>query len=120
MKRNKHMKHVGEIKDRGIIKWQGMFLTEHVELIKAWREKEDKVAQPDLTEMDLQLIQEEMELAMKRKCWVCIQTWREGEFHYHEGVIIDIDFRNQVLIYVEFNKRRSVLVREVVSISAND
>lgn len=120
MKQNKHMKHVGEIKDRGIIKWQGMFLTEHVELIKAWREKEDRVAQPDLTGMDLQLIQEEMELAMKRKCSVCIQTWKEGEFHDHEGVIIDIDFQKQVLIYADCNKRRSVSVREVVSISAID
>lgn len=120
MKRNKHMKHVGEIKDRGIIKWQGMFLTEHVELIKAWREKEDKVAQPDLMEMDLQLIQEGLEIAMKRRCTVCIQTWKEGVFHFHEAVIIDIDFRNQVLIYTDLVKRRSISVREVVSISAID
>ncbi|MGK7378040.1 hypothetical protein ACSFXN_09355 [Planococcus sp. 1R117A] len=34
MKINKNMRRVGDIKDRGSIKWQGMFLTEHVQMLR--------------------------------------------------------------------------------------
>lgn len=64
MKVNKHMKQVGDIKDRGIIKWQGMMLTEHVEMIRAWYEENKHDVKPDLNEYDLQLLQEELVLAM--------------------------------------------------------
>lgn len=117
MKINKHMKQVGEIKDRGIIKWQGMFLTEHVEMIKAWREEETKVPKPDLTEVDLQLIQEEIEIAMKRKCIVRIKTWKDAKFFYHEGIVEEMDFRTKVIVYNDSVKNRRVPVGEIVSIT---
>lgn len=115
MKMNKNMKHIGEIKDRGIIKWQGMFLPEHVEMIRAWREEDNRVEKPDLTDFDLQLIQEELEIAMKRRCMVKIQTWKDAQFYYHEGIVEDIDFRNKVLIYNDLVKNRRIPVGEIVS-----
>lgn len=117
MKINKNMKHIGEIKDRGIIKWQGMFLTEHVEMIRAWREEDNRVEKPDLNEFDFQLIQEELEIAMKRRCTVQIQTWKDAKFFYHEGIVEDIDFRTKVIIYNDSVKNRRIPVGEIISIT---
>ena len=99
------------------MKWQGMFLTEHVEMIRAWREEDNRVNKPDLTEFDLQLIQEELEIAMKRRCAVKIQTWKDAKFFYHEGIVEDIDFRTKVIIYNDSIKNRRIPVGEIVSIS---
>lgn len=114
------MKQIADIKDRGIIKWQGMFLTEHVEMIRAWRDEDSRVARPDLNEFDLQLIQEEVEIAMKRRCHVQIQTWKDSKFYYHEGVIEEIDFRNKVIVYNDSVKNRRVPVAEIVSINITE
>ena len=117
MKINKHFKQIGEIKDRGNIKWQGLFLPEHVEMIRAWREEDNKVSRPELNEFDLQLIQEELEIAMKRRCSVQIQTWKDDKFFYHEGIVEDIDFRNKVIIYNDSVKNRRIPVDEIISIT---
>ena len=117
MKINKHFKQIGEIKDRGNIKWQGLFLPEHVEMIRAWREEDNRVEKPDLTDFDFQMIQEELEIAMKRRCTVKIQTWKDAQFHYHEGIVEDIDFRTKVIIYNDSVKNRRIPVDEVISIT---
>lgn len=108
---------MGEVKDRGNMKWQGMFLTEHVNMMKAWREKDNQVEKPDLNDFDLQLIQEELEIAMKRRCTVKIQTWKDAKFFYHEGIVEDIDFRTKVIIYNDSVKNRRIPVDEIVSIN---
>lgn len=99
MKMNKHLKQVGEAKDRGMIKWQGMMLTEHVKLIKEWREEDNRVPMPELDEWDLQSIQEELELSIKRKCEVRIQSWRNWEFVYHTGIVENIDYKRRQITY---------------------
>lgn len=116
MKINKHMKQVGEIKDRGIIKWQGLFLTEHVEMIKAWREEDNRIAKPELDEYDLQTLQEEMELSMKRRCEVKIQIWKEWKFQYHIGTIEDMDFKTKTIIYRDSFGLHRLPVHAIISI----
>lgn len=96
---NKHLKVRGELKDRGLIKWQGMMLTEHVQLLREWAEENKQDKKPDLDEFDMQLIQEELELALKRKCEVYLQSWRQGEFHYHRGIVVDIDVQSRTIKY---------------------
>jgi len=117
IKMNKNLKHIGEVKDRGSLKWQGMFLTEHVNMLKAWREEDNRVEKPELTDFDYQIIQEELEISMKRRCEVKIQTWKDAQFHYHEGIVEDIDFRTKVIIYNDSVKNRRIPVSEVVSIT---
>lgn len=43
MKTTKHTKQVGAVSDRGLIKWQGMLLTEHVRLNRVFYEEQDQV-----------------------------------------------------------------------------
>lgn len=99
MKVNKHMKQVGDIKDRGIIKWQGMMLTEHVELIRAWYDEDKYDVKPDLDEYDLQLLQEELVLAAQRRCQVKMKSCKDKKFHYHIGVIQQIDSFTRSIVY---------------------
>lgn len=98
-KMNKHMKQVGDIKDRGVTKWQGLFLPEHVEMIRAWREEDNRVDKPELDEWDLQAIQEELELSSKRKCEVRIQIWKDWEFHHHTGIVEGVDYKKMQITY---------------------
>ena len=74
MKVNKHFKQVGDIKDRGVIKWQEMMLTEHVELIRAWYEEDKHEAKLDLDEHDLYLLKEELVLAAQCKCQIKMKS----------------------------------------------
>lgn len=116
MKMNKHLKQVGEAKDRGMIKWQGMMLTEHVKLIKEWREEDNRVPMPELDEWDLQAIQEELELSLKRKCEVQIQIWKDWEFHYHTGTIENMSFRTKTLTYKDSSGLHQLPIEIVTSI----
>lgn len=120
VKVNKQMKQVGNIKDRGAIKWQGMFLTEHVQMLRDWREEDKKIPKPDLNEWDLQAIQEELEIAMKRKCEVRIQSWKDDKFHYHKGTIEDIDFQSKTIVYDDPFGQHRLLVEEITAINLLD
>lgn len=117
MKMNKHLKQVGEAKDRGMIKWQGMMLTEHVRLIEEWREEDNRVPMPELDEWDLQAIQEELELSMKRKCEVQIQIWIDWKFHYHTGIIEGMDLKNRSITYSDSSGLHRLPVDRIISIS---
>lgn len=116
MKRNKYLKTVGDIKDRGRIKWTALMLPEHVEMIREWYAKDEQVAKPDLNEFDLQLIQEEMDIALKRQCEVLIHSWKDGVIHEHRGTIEGIDARNRMLIYGDQVEKHRLPMDEVVSI----
>ncbi|AUD12432.1 MULTISPECIES: YolD-like family protein [unclassified Planococcus (in: firmicutes)] len=120
MKTTKHTKQVGAVSDRGLIKWQGMLLTEHVRLIKAFYEEEDQVSKPELTEFDLQAIQEEVEIAMSRRCEVQLKTWKNGAFFTHTGVIQEIDLRNGQLVYEDTSGRQRLPVESLVGIQLVD
>ena len=120
MKRNKYLKTVGDIKDRGRIKWTAMMLPEHVEMIREWYEKDEQVPKPDLNEDDLRLIQEEMEIALKRQCEVLIRCWKEGAIEAHRGTIKGIDARTRMLIYEDPFKKRRLPMDEIVSIVVVD
>lgn len=120
MKRNKYLKTVGDIKDRGRIKWTALMLPEHVEMIREWYEKDEQVPKPDLNEFDLQLIQEEMDIALKRRCEVIIHSWKGGAIHEHRGIIEGIDARNRMLIYGDSAGKHRLPMDEVVSIVTVD
>lgn len=116
MKRNKYLKTVGDIKDRGRIKWTALMLPEHVDMIREWYEKDEQVPKPDLNEFDLQLIQEEMEIALKRQCNVIIHSWKTGVIHTNRGIIQGIDARSRMLIYGDQFEKHRLPMDEVVSI----
>lgn len=117
MKNNKHTKVIGDVRDRGALKWQGMMLTEHVRLIRDWRDEQDAIPKPQLDEYDLELLHEELSIALKRRCLVRIQSWRNKRYNYHEGIIDSIDARTRTLTYEGSEGRRNLSIDEVVSVT---
>lgn len=116
MKRNKHLQVTGDIKDRGKTKWQGLMLPEHQQLIQEWYEEDDQIAKPDLTEEDMQLIQEELELAMTRKCEVLIKSWKDNKIHYHQGTIEEMDSQSRTIVYDDPFGLSRLPVDEIVAV----
>ncbi|MEK5038745.1 YolD-like family protein [Sporosarcina sp. FSL K6-3457] len=85
------------IRDRGSIKWQGMMLPEHVAEITDWRNEQYYEERPQLDDLDLQSIQEEIEAAHKRRCQVLIITWKDGEFMMRGGIIVEINIQSMCI-----------------------
>ena len=59
--------------------------------INAWGNEEQYEERPQLDDFDLQSIQEEIELAYKRKCQTLIIIWKDGKFIMRCGVIKEIN-----------------------------
>lgn len=78
------------IKDRGNIKWQGMMLTEHTNMLKDWIKANEWIERPDLEEWELTLLAEEIELAFQSKASVKLTYWKDGKLLDDYGKIITI------------------------------
>ncbi len=84
-------------RDRGKIKWTAMMLPEHISLLREWQKEDDYMPKPELTDFDLQDIQEQLESAMMRKCMTQVRTWKDGKVTGYLGIVEEIDVRNQFI-----------------------
>lgn len=105
------------IKDRGAIKWQGMMLTEHVNILKEWEEENEKVKQPELDEFELTLIADEIERAHKSKTTIKIKYWRDGYLKNDYGKVIDIDTTSKSIVIDDPFGTTRYPFDEIVSVS---
>jgi len=96
---NKHLKQQGDLKDRGRTKWTAMMIPEHLRLLREWQNEDNLTPRPDLDEMDMQLIGEEIERAYKSKSEIRIKTWKEGYIKQHRGKITEINPQLKYLVY---------------------
>ena len=103
------------IRDRGNIKWTAMMLPEHVVELRRWMDGESYTERPELNEWDLQLIQEELELACKRKCETLVKTWVNGKVVQFRGIIEEIDLQSNVVILENIFGIKRIQVSEVFS-----
>lgn len=81
------------LKDRGNIKWQGMMLPEHVQMIRELKEKDNYVQQTLLADWEQQQIQEEIDIAYKRQCVASVMLWRDGQQISYTGKISELNQR---------------------------
>ncbi len=108
------------IRDRGNIKWTAMMLPEHIVELRNWMDEEHYTERPELNEWDLQAIQEELEVACKRKCEVQIKTWKDGEISMHGDIIVGIDLQsNFVLLDNPFGISR-IHVSDIIGVQCVD
>lgn len=85
------------IRDRGKIKWTALMLPEHVGLLREWQKEDDYIKRPELTEWDMQEIQEQLESAMLRKCMTKVNVWKNGKVIKYQGTIEEIDIHKHVI-----------------------
>lgn len=94
---------MGKINDRGLMKWQGFFMTEHVKLLKEYENDELKrVVKPEL---DLQQIEEINFLlmeAMEYNNMLSFSYYRGGHIYSCEGFVHYIDHIKKEIRLVDF------------------
>ena len=111
---------LGNIRDRGNVKWTAMMLSEHVAELRRWQNEDRYEGRPELNDFDLQTIQEEVEVAYKRKCLTFVKSWGNGEIILHSGVIKEIDVESMcITIYGPFGKDR-ILVKDIIGVRCEE
>ena len=82
---------LSKLRDTGSKKWDELMLPEHLKLVREYIDEQKKTSRPQLDEWGLDIIQENIEIAMKRNVEVVIKTWKDGGFILHVGKIICVD-----------------------------
>lgn len=85
------------IRDRGMMKWQGMMLTEHVAMLKEYNLEIKKEPKPELDEWDYDAIQHTLEMAIKSRADTKVKLWRDGAFFYNRGVVESVDLQRRII-----------------------
>lgn len=93
-----------------------MMLPEHIVQLRDWMDEDEYIDRPQLNDFDLQLIQEEIEIAYKSKCETLIKTWKNGKVTEHQGIIEDIDVRLMIITLKSTNATVKIPVNEVMSL----
>lgn len=102
--------------DRGMKKWHGMMLPEHVELLKQWREKEE-INQPILDEQQLQEFERTVEVALEFHLPLCFSYIKNQHIETMTGVIHYYDEMNKILKVIDLsNDPVSIPVHSIVHI----
>lgn len=114
------MKVEGDIKDRGRIKWTAMMLPEHTVMLRDWYAEDELTERPELTEWDLAAIQEEIDLAYRRKCETLIKTWRDGKIIEHQGITEKIDLHNKTILLADPYGDERISIEQIISAQCID
>ncbi|MCM3638240.1 YolD-like family protein [Sporosarcina luteola] len=114
------MKVNGDIKDRGRIKWTAMMLPEHLTELRDWHAEDELTERPELTEWDLAAIQEEIEIAYKRKCETLIKTWRDNRIVENQGIIEAIDLHSKAILLADPFGDIRIPIEHIISVQCID
>jgi hypothetical protein len=114
------MKVDGDIKDRGRIKWTAMMLPEHLVELRDWHAEDELTKRPELTEWDLSALQEELEIACKRKCEALIKTWRDGHIIENQGIIEAFDLHNKAILLADPFGDMRISIEHIISAQCID
>ncbi|MFJ5771078.1 YolD-like family protein [Psychrobacillus sp. NPDC093180] len=108
---------LSKVRDRGSKKWVAMMLPEHVKLLREYMEEQKKTPRPNLDEWDLDIIQENIQLAMKRNVEVEIKTWRNGAFHIHLGKVTWVDINRRTIEMEDVFNSFTLQLDEIVDVT---
>ena len=112
------MKVDGELKDRGRIKWTAMMLPEHIAELRVWQAEDSLTQNPVLNEFDLQLLQEELEIAYKSKNDSVITTWCAGTKNTYIGKITHLDSVKQLISVEGSFGNDKIAVGEIIEVKS--
>lgn len=110
------MKVFGDVKDRGRIKWTAMMLPEHTVELRDWYAEDELDPEPELNEDDMQLLQEELEIAFMKRTDAIITTWRDGKKDTYIGKIVRLDPSQQSISVEGPFGRDNIMVGDIVRV----
>ncbi|MEI4771982.1 YolD-like family protein [Psychrobacillus sp. FJAT-51614] len=112
-----HQLDLSQVKDRGNKKWVAMMLPEHLKLIREYVDDQNKIPKPELDEWDLDIIQENIQIAMKRNVDVEVKTWKNGEFNIQIGSISWVDLKRRTIEMEDVFKSYVIQLDEIVDVT---
>ncbi len=86
------------IKDRGTIKWNALMLPEHVELLRDWKNNDKLPPTPELSEWELEHIEQTISSAYTQKCSVQLFIHEEQQQYVDAGIITKLDCNARYLM----------------------
>lgn len=85
-------------KDRGVIKWTSMMLPEHLELLREYKNTDYIKPPRELTEWELEDLQQTIDHAMIQQLDVKLNVWMDGKSIYFTGIIKSFNTNTNQLI----------------------
>ncbi len=79
------------LKDRGNMKWTAMMLPEHLEKIREWKQEQFYDKKRDLTDWELEEIEQTIQRAFKLRKLVTLTLWHNHNFHDETGLVTGMD-----------------------------
>jgi YolD-like protein len=108
------------LRDRGNIKWQGMFLPEHVKLLRQHQGELDKRERPALDEQQLELMEETIREAMEFNQALNFVYFRGGNYHLLVGKVHFADpFKQELRIVDNFEEISIIKIRDLIDVKMN-
>ena len=86
------------LKDRGNMKWTAMMLPEHLVQIKEWKREQFYDKKRELTEWELEEIEQTIQSAFKMKKLIKLTLWNHNKFHDEIGKITGADLYKKELL----------------------
>ncbi|MBS4190806.1 YolD-like family protein [Bacillus sp. FJAT-49705] len=100
------------IRDRGIKKWQGFFMPEHIGKLKEYDRNEKKKKKPELDEQELEEIGIMVMDSLNYTLPIKITTWQDCYFKFHEGIISKVDHLMKYMILDTNNGNEKILIND--------
>ncbi|QGG53918.1 YolD-like family protein [Lysinibacillus pakistanensis] len=95
------------LNDRGNMKWTAMMLPEHLKLIKEWKREQFYDKKRDLTEWELEEIEQTIQRAFKLQKLVKLTLWDHNKFHDEIGRITGTDlYKKELLLDADLSIKR--------------
>ncbi|KOP78561.1 hypothetical protein AMS59_12025 [Lysinibacillus sp. FJAT-14745] len=79
------------IRDRGSMKWTAMMLPEHLGLIKVWKQEQFYDKKRELTEWELEEIEQTIQRAFKMQKRITLTLWNNNHLQGETGLITGTD-----------------------------
>lgn len=103
-------------RDRGKIKWMAMMLPDHISLLREWEADDEFLKRPDLSEWDLENIQEELERGLKMKCQTLVKVWDDGKIKSYFGTIESIELHNRCIMLQDPFDMERIKFEDIMSV----
>lgn len=89
------------IKDRGIKKYQGFFMPEHIKMLRELGNDYQKVPRPQLDEDQIEVMEQLFSESLGSQTILEVTTWKNGFFTVRIGYIKKIDTLNKKVVIID-------------------
>ncbi|MEK5390230.1 YolD-like family protein [Margalitia sp. FSL K6-0131] len=110
-----------KIKDRGLIKWHGFFMPEHVEGLKQMWIDQKKIQKPLLDDYQVQEFEERIRFAKENKLPVTFTVYDNGLVETFTGIVYSVDqIKQRIKLLLDPTTVEYILFSEIMNVQMND